>query len=142
MGYTKLEGNLIGKMGWEMDINGHPFITDATEEVGGENRGPSPKILLLAGLIGCTGVDVRMILHKMKVELSDMKISAEADSSDDHPKIYTKIHLTYTFFGEDLSLEKLERAVKLSKDRYCGVSAMLSKAADITYEIIVKEREA
>ncbi len=139
MGYTKLDANLKGKMAWEMDINGHTFITDATEEIGGENRGPSPKVLLLAGLIGCTGVDVKMILDKMKVELSHMQISVEADSSDTHPKVYTRIHLIYTFFGKDLPLDKLERAVKLSKDRYCGVSAMLNKAAPITYEIVVKK---
>jgi len=134
---TRLDANLIGNMGWEMDINGHHFITDADEDMGGENKGPRPKTLLLAGLIGCTGVDVKMILDKMKVKLHDMKISVEAQSSDEHPKVYTKIHLTYTFVGYDLPIDKLEKAVELSQEKYCGVTAMLNKAAPITHEIKV-----
>lgn len=126
-------------MGWEMDINGHHFITDAAVEAGGNDLGPRPKAMLLAGLIGCTGVDVKMILDKMKVEPEDIHIEVEAEASEDHPKIYTDIHLTYIFKGKDLPLDRLERAVNLSLEKYCGVTAMLEKAANITHAIIVEE---
>jgi len=136
---TRLDANIIGNMGWEMDINGHHFITDSALETGGNDKGPRPKALLLAGLIGCTGIDVKMILDKMKVDLEDMRISAEAEASEDHPKVYTDIHLTFTFKGKDLPLDKLEKAVRLSQEKYCGVTAMLQKAAPVTYDIVVEE---
>lgn len=139
MAKTKLDANITGNMGWEMDINGHRFITDAAVEAGGNDMGPRPKAMLLAGLIGCTGVDVKMILDKMKIELQDMKISAEADAAEDHPKVYTNIHLTFTFKGKDLPIDKLEKAVMLSQEKYCGVTAMLQKAAPVTYDIVVEE---
>lgn len=139
MAKTRLDASITGNMGWEMDINGHHFITDAALEAGGNDMGPRPKALLLAGLIGCTGVDVKMILDKMKVDLEDMRISAEAEASEDHPKVYTDIHLTFTFKGKDLPMDKLEKAVKLSQEKYCGVTAMLQKAAPVTYDIVVEE---
>lgn len=126
-------------MGWEMDINGHHFITDAAVESGGNDLGPRPKAMLLAGLIGCTGVDVKMILDKMKVAPEDIHIEVEAEASEEDPKIYTDIHLNYIFKGKDLPLDKLERAVNLSLEKYCGVTAMLEKAANITHAIIVED---
>jgi putative redox protein len=139
MALTKLNGKLKGNMAFEMDINGHKLITDAAVENGGNDYGPRPKALLLAGLIGCTGVDVMMILNKMKVELEDVNIDVEADAVDEDPKVYKYIKLTYRFKGKDLPLDKITRAVELSKEKYCGVSAMLSKAAPITYEIILED---
>ena len=100
-----------------------------------ENLGPRPKALLLSGLIGCTGIDVMMILNKMRVRPDDVIISVEADQTDTEPKVYKTIHLIYTFKGKDLPVEKLQRAVSLSQEKYCGVSAMREKAAPITYEI-------
>ena len=67
-------------MGWKMDINGHQFITDAAIESGGNDLGPRPKAMVLAGLIGCTGVDVKMILDKMKVFPDDINIEVEAEA--------------------------------------------------------------
>ncbi|MGM0396969.1 MAG: OsmC family protein [Bacillota bacterium] len=139
LGKTKLDAKITGKVGWEMDINGHRFVTDAAVETGGEDQGPRPKVMLLASLIGCTGIDVKMILDKMKVDLQDMNISVEAEAAEDHPKVYTDIHLTFTFKGKDLPMDKLQKAVKLSQERYCGVTAMLQKAAPITYDIVVEE---
>lgn len=126
-------------MGWEMDINGHHFVTDAAVESGGNDLGPRPKAMLLAGLIGCTGVDVKMILDKMKVAPEDIHIEVEAEASEEDPKIYTDIHLNYIFKGKDLPLDRLERAVNLSLEKYCGVTAMLEKAANITHAIIVED---
>ena len=120
-------------------VSGHHVIMDALPEVGGENSGPRPKELLLASLAGCTGMDVVSILKKMKVELESFNIEVEADLTEEHPKQYSKMHITYMFKGENLEMEKLKKAVDLSQEKYCGVSAMYRKAMELTYEIKILE---
>ncbi len=139
MSKTKLKANLKGNMGFEMDLDGHNFITDASKKIGGNDLGPRPKQLLLVGLIGCTGIDVMSILKKMKVEPEDLNIEIEADNTEEHPKVYENIHLTFNFKGKNLPRKKIEKAVSLSQKKYCGVSAMLKKATPITYDIIIEE---
>ena len=139
MSKTKIVANAKGNMAFEMNLNGHTLITDGSPEIGGEDLGPRPKALLLAGLIGCTGIDVMMILKKMRVHPDDVIISAEAEQTEGEPAVYKYIHLIFTFKGTGLPTEKLERAVKLSQEKYCGVSAMLEKAMPITYEIRIEE---
>lgn len=139
MGSTKLNAKLKGNMAFEMKLNGHTIITDASEEIGGNDLGPRPKALLLAGLIGCTGIDIMSILNKMKVELDDVNVEVEAESTEEHPKVYKNIHLVFRFKGKNLPLDKITKAVKLSQEKYCGVTAMLEKAAPITYEIVLEE---
>ena len=139
MNITHLKGSLKGNMAFEMDMNGHKIVTDAAVEHGGNDYGPRPKALMLAGLIGCTGIDVMLILKKMRVEIEDLNIEVEADQVDEDPKVYTYIKVLYRFKGKDLPLDKLTTAVELSQDKYCGVSAMLSKAVPITHEIIIEE---
>jgi len=131
--------NWMEKMAFEANINGHKIVIDAAEEVGGENRGPRPKPLLLAGLAGCTGMDVVSILKKMRVELKDFSVTVEGDLTEEHPKQFYKMNVIYTFTGKDLPLEKLEKAVSLSEERYCGVSAMYRKAIELTSEIKIIE---
>ncbi len=131
--------NWMEKMAFEADINGHKIVIDAAEEVGGENRGPRPKPFLLAGLAGCTGMDVVSILKKMRVELKDFSVTVEGDITEEHPKQFYKMNVIYTFTGKDLPLEKLEKAVSLSEERYCGVSAMYKKAIELTSEIKIIE---
>ncbi|HPT79295.1 MAG TPA: OsmC family protein [Candidatus Atribacteria bacterium] len=104
--------------------------------------GPSPKKLLLAGLIGCTGIDVVSILKKMQVEPESLAIEAEAESSNEHPKVYTSIKLTFKFTGDNLPIDKLEKAVSLSQEKYCGVAAMLKKTAPIEYKVVVQGKNA
>lgn len=139
MSKTKLKASLTGNMGFELNLDGHKFITDASEEIGGNDLGPRPKQLLLVGLIGCTGIDVMSILNKMKVELDDLNIKVEADNTEEHPRVYENIHLTFIFKGKNLPKEKIKKAVSLSQEKYCGVSAMLKKATPITYDIIIEE---
>ena len=139
MAKTKIHANLKDNMAFEMNLDGHKLITDASEDIGGNNLGPRPKQLLLAGLIGCTGIDVMSILKKMKVEFDDCIIEVEADNTEEHPRVYENIHLTYIFRGKDLPRKSLEKAVTLSQNKYCGVSAMLEKATSITYDIIIEE---
>ena len=104
----------------------------------GTSRGVRPKGLLLAGLGGCTGMDVVSILEKMRVPFEGLAVDVSADQSEDHPRVFTAIHVRYRFKGRDLPMDKLARAVQLSQEKYCGVSAMLGKTAAITTEIVVE----
>ncbi len=134
----KVECTWLENAAFDVSVNGHHMTLDGSPEIGGENRGPTPKPLLLASLAGCTGIDVVSILKKMKVDLEGLSISVTAHMTEEHPKIYDHIFVVYTFKGKDLPLAKLEKAVSLSEEKYCGVSAMLKKAGLITYEIKVE----
>lgn len=122
-------------MAFEATVNGHKFMIDAVEKVGGENRGPRPKPLMLAALVGCTGMDVISILKKMRVELEDFDVSVEGDLGEEHPVSYTKMHIIYSFTGKNLPKDKIEKAINLSQERYCGVSDFYKKVIPITHEI-------
>lgn len=130
--------NWSGNMAFDAEVNGFSIKIDATEAVGGKNGGPRPKPLSLVSLGGCTGMDVISILGKMRVEPDYFNVEISGELTEEHPKYYNKIHIRYIFRGENLPMAKLEKAVTLSQDRYCGVTAMLDKAADITHEIIVE----
>lgn len=117
---------------------GHGLLTDAPVEAGGGNTAATPMELLILGLIGCTGVDVSSILTKMKEPLEGLKVTAETERAETHPKVYTKIHLTYHVKGS-VNIKKLERAIDLSENRYCSASAMLSKSAEITHEYVLEK---
>ncbi len=122
-------------MTFEAEVNGFKLILDADESVGGRDLGPRPKPLTLVSLAGCTGMDVISILKKMRVEPDYFNVSVEGELTDEYPKYYHKIHTIYEFRGDNLPMEKLEKAVNLSQDRYCGVTAMLIKVAQMTHEI-------
>jgi putative redox protein len=122
-------------MSFTGSLNDHEITIDATPEFGGKDLGPSPKGLLLVSLVGCTGLDVVSLLEKMRVTYADLKISAVGHLTDEHPKVYHTIDLTYHIFGDDIDQSKVEKAVNLSKEKYCGGSAMLAKAAKINYQI-------
>jgi putative redox protein len=128
----------IGGMAFEMVLDGHhKLVMDANEEVGGNDQGVRPKQLLISALTGCTGMDVVSILKKMKVEYNSFELFVDTEASEDHPKVYTDIHIIYQFTGDNLedNYDKIEKAVNLSQEKYCGVNAMLKQAANITHEI-------
>lgn len=118
--------------------NGLPDIhIDAPSDHGGDPAGVSPKVLLLDALAGCTGIDVVSILEKMRIKFTSFNIEVEGEQTDTHPKVFSTICIKYIFEGTN-EREKVERAVKLSMENYCGISAMLSKTAKIDYEIVLK----
>ena len=116
-------------------FNGHKIILDASPEVGGQNLGPRPKPLMLSALGGCTGIDVISILTKMRVEVEAFRVIVAGDITEEHPKHFRKMHVIYEFTGRDLPLEKLQKAVELSEQRSCGVSANYRKSMELTSEI-------
>ena len=127
------------KVAFETDMDGHKVVIDATEESGGSDLGPRPKKLMLTALAGCTGIDVIMILKKMKVEPEAFNVIVEADVTDEHPKHYSKMKVIYQFKGKDLPKDKLEKAVKLSEEKYCGVTEVYKKAMEMESEIRIVE---
>jgi putative redox protein len=126
-------------MAFEIQQDGHSFVLDADPDSGGADTGARPKALLLSGLIGCTGMDVVSILRKMRVEGYGLEMEAEADLTDDHPVVFSRIRLRYLFSGRDLPRDRIERAVGLSQEKYCGVSAMLRMVAPLEWEIVYLE---
>ena len=128
-----------GGMSLKGDINGHELIIDADDSFGGNDAGPRPKPLILVALIGCTAMDVISLLKKMRVDFKDLKVSADGELTEEHPKYYHKIKLTFDIWGKDLDRAKVEKSVVYSQERYCGVTAMLEKSSEITYEIIYHE---
>ncbi|MDR2697778.1 MAG: OsmC family protein [Holophagales bacterium] len=124
-------------MSFRTEQDGHDIILDASTESGGADKGARPKTLLLTALGGCTAMDVVSILNKMRVEYTGLKIHVSAELTEEHPKVFKSIHVKYVFSGNGLPMDKLEKAVALSQEKYCGVSAMLIKACPITHEILV-----
>lgn len=113
---------------------GHTVRMDAAPEVGGENAGPRPMEMVLMGLGGCTGIDVVMMLQKMGQNIKDVQIEIESERSEEIPKVYTKIHVHFKIIGTDLNEKKVKRAVDLSAEKYCSVSKMLEKTAQMSHD--------
>ena len=120
----------------------HWVVMDAKEDNHGHDGGARPVELLLMALGGCSGVDVELILRKMRVPVRDFRIQLLGERADTEPRKFTGIHVAYHFWGRDLPREKLERAVQLSEEKYCSVSHTLNKTVAITSEVVVHADEA
>ncbi|MBN2071093.1 MAG: OsmC family protein [Candidatus Krumholzibacteriota bacterium] len=127
--------NWTENMSFSTTLDGHEIVLDAGSGSGGEDRGPRPKQLMLVALAGCTGMDVVSILKKMKVEIEGFRVLVEGELTDEHPKYYRAMHVIYEFRGDGLPMDKLEKAVSLSEEKYCGVSALYKKAIEVSSEI-------
>jgi len=119
--------------------SGHDVFLDSSAEVGGTDTAARPMEHVLIALMGCTGMDVVSILEKMRVKDYQLELLCEYERTQEHPKVYTKVNLKYVFKGKDLPKDKLEKAVRLSQEKYCSVSAMLKKAVELSYEVIVEK---
>lgn len=117
--------------------SGHWVPMDGPSEFGGSNAGARPKELILLALGGCTGSDVVSILEKKRAKLSGFEVNLTAQVAEEHPQVFTKIHVEYRFYGEDLATKDLERAIELSQSKYCSVTAMLKASVEITHSYTV-----
>lgn len=124
-------------MHFEATVGKHRIELDAEAEFGGQGLGSTPKPLLLTSLGGCTGMDVVSLLQKMRMPYSKLAISVEGELAPEHPKVYTRIELTYRIWSDEPDVEKIEKAVALSLERYCGVYAMLKQVAQIEHRILI-----
>jgi len=116
--------------------SGHWVPMDGSAKIGAVDGAARPKELVLLALGGCTAFDVEMILRKRRVGLEGLEIELEADEAGEHPMVFTEVRMTYHVWG-DLPVADLERAIRLSKDKYCSVSAMLTRAFPIRWRAIL-----
>ncbi|KAB8155641.1 OsmC family peroxiredoxin [Kordia sp. TARA_039_SRF] len=125
---TQWKGNML----FETDNpSGKTAFIDTSPENGGTNEGLTPKALMLSSLAGCSGLDVVSILKKMKVEVEDFRMEATGELTEEHPKYYHSVTLDYHFYGKDLNQKKIQRAVDLSVETYCGVMEMFRRFAKV-----------
>lgn len=118
--------------------SGHAVVIDGPPDAGGRNIGMRPMEMVLVGMGACTAFDVVSILQKARQPVSDCRVELQAERADEIPKVFTRIHVHFVVSGKDLKPAQVERAVKLSAEKYCSASIMLGKTAEIThdYEIV------
>ncbi|MGL4995423.1 MAG: OsmC family protein [Deefgea sp.] len=119
--------------------SGHAVLMDAPPEGGGRNLGPRPMEMLLMGMTGCSTYDVIHILKKGRADVRDCVVEVDAERAETDPKVFTKIHLHFTVTGKGLKPEAVERAIKLSAEKYCSASIMLGQVVPITHDFVVLE---
>ena len=120
--------------------SGHKVLIDTSPEHGGENKGLGPKALMLSSLAGCSGLDVVSLLKKMRAEVDDFKMVVHGELTEEHPKYYHKVAVEYHFYGSDLQEDKINKAVKLSIDQYCGVMEMFRQFAKVSTEVYLHKQ--
>ncbi|MBT8180948.1 MAG: OsmC family protein [Eudoraea sp.] len=127
----------LGNMAFEStNPSGLNLTIDAGPDAGGEGKGLKPKALMLSALAGCSGLDVAMLIKKMKLDVDEFTIDTTANLTDEHPKYYDAVTIEYHFRGNNLNETKLQRAVDLSAEKYCGVMEMFRKFAKLKIETI------
>src|SRR6185312_2120894 len=119
--------------------SGHTVLMDGPPEIGGRNLGPRPMEMLLMGTGGCAAVDVVLILEKARQDISDCVVEIEAERASQEPKVFTRIHFHFILTGKNLSSRHIERAIKLSAEKYCSASIMLGKTAVLTHDFEIVE---
>ena len=119
--------------------SGHSITMDGPHEIGGENLGVRPMEMLLLGVAGCTMIDVVSTLKKMRQDLTQCETKVNAERANDHPKVFTDIHIQFVIKGKDLDQNKVEKAITLSAEKYCSASIMLGKTASITHDFEIVE---
>lgn len=119
-----------GESKFEAETPGGNILMSASED-----GGLGPKALMLDALVGCTGIDIVFLIKKMRLKVDNIQLEAEASLTEEHPRYYDKVKVTYHFFGDELDYEKLEKAVNLSAEKYCGVMEMFRQFSEVTTEI-------
>jgi putative redox protein len=125
-------------MSFDVSVNGHKILIDTVPELGGNDQGPRPKSLLMVSLAGCTGMDIVSLLRKMKIEVDDLRIVVEGNITEQHPKHFDHMHIRYIIKGNTIPVDKINYAIKLSLEKYCGVSYNLEKSMEITWELVIE----
>lgn len=136
----KVELSHTGGMAFRGQAGRHEFVLD-TSMLGGQDTGPTPKQMLLASILGCTGMDVVPLFRKFRQNVSAVKLTAETEQTETHPKVFQEILVTFDVTGEGIDPAKIQEAVELSLTKYCGVSAMVSKVSPIAYRIMLNGQE-
>jgi putative redox protein len=132
----------LGNMKFEStNPSGHNLFIDAGPENDGNGEGYRPKALMLSALAGCSGLDVASLIKKMKLEVDNFKIDIDAELTEEHPKIYHKVAMHFHFYGDNLNESKLQKAVDLSVEKYCGVMEMFRQFSELTIKTHFHNKE-
>ena len=137
-----MEANIrwLDGMAFEAETgSGHALTVDGPPDLGGRERGPRPMELMLLALGSCSAVDVVHILQRGRHAVSDCRVQVQGERAEQPPRVFTRIHLHYRVSGRGLKPEAVERAVRLSAEKYCSASLMLAKAAELTHDFEVLE---
>ena len=121
--------------------SGHSVLMDGAPDGGGRNLGPRPMELVLTGAGGCGAYDVIVILKKARQQVTDCVIEIDAERAETDPKVFTRIHFHYVVTGRGVDPKHVERAIKLSAEKYCSATAMLAKTASVTHDWEIREAE-
>jgi putative redox protein len=119
--------------------SGHALVMDGPPDFGGRNLGPRPMEMLLMGMGGCTEFDVLLILRKARQEVTDCVVELTADRAETDPKVFTRIHVHFVVSGKGLSDKQVERAIRLSAEKFCSASIMLGATAQITHDFEIRD---
>jgi putative redox protein len=119
--------------------SGHAMVVDAAPDVGGRDLGPRPMELVLMGAGACTAIDVVHILRKARQDVTDCVVELDSERAEEDPKVFTRIRMHYVVTGKGLARNQVERAIKLSKEKYCSATIMLAHSAEITFDFEVRE---
>jgi len=131
----QVEGlSLVGKS----DSN-HWVPLDSSKTFGGSEAGSKPMEMVLVALGGCTAMDVLSLLKKMRQDVRDFDVELDAERAEGHPAVFTKMHLHYIIIGNDINSDNVNKAINLSMNKYCSVSAMLKKSVEITWDFEIKK---
>ncbi|MBS9461400.1 OsmC family protein [Flagellimonas sp. 389] len=127
----------LGEMAFESNNpSGQTLRIDASPEDGGKGDGYRPKALMLSSLAGCSGLDIASLIKKMKLEVDEFHIETIANLTDEHPKYYDAVTIEYHFHGPNLNEEKLQKAIDLSVEKYCGVMEMFRRFAELEIKTV------
>jgi putative redox protein len=119
--------------------SGHAIVVDTAPDVGGRNLGPRPMELVLMGTGACTAVDIVLMLRKGRSRVDDCVVELDGERAAADPKVFTKIHFRFIVTGKGLTDAQVERAIRLSREKYCSATAMMAKTAEITSEFEIRE---
>jgi putative redox protein len=133
----KVEVNHTTGFHFETKIRDHVFSMDTQVSQGGTNKGPSPKELMLAGIVGCTAMDIIALLKKHGMTPESLTVSGDAEPRQSHPRVFTGVEVVFEVRGKDLTADKVTEAARLSLTKFCGVSAMVSKVVPIHYKVML-----
>lgn len=128
-------------MSFEADVAGYKIMIDSDPEFGGQKKGPKPKPLMLVALAGCTGMDIVSLLRKMRVDFKTLNITVEGNTANEHPKKFLNAKVIYELTGKNIDRSRVEKAISLSQEKYCSVSASYRESMELTYELIIRGEE-
>lgn len=126
---------------FESVIDGHKLSIDTSVDMGGNDEGPRPKVLMLLSLAGCSGLDIASLFHKMRVVADRLEIEVSGELTDTVPAVFTSFHIIYRVWGKNDDRDKIIKAIRLSEEKYCGVAVMYRKIGAVTYDIFINDNK-